>query len=166
MWPPSERSIRSIRKCLLSRLGEAAFAQIATPNARTGRGFGTVLAQPGREGFELFPPIHSPRWMIADVLDGLTPPTTQRFAISPRWMIADVLDGLTPPTTQRFAMRSSPTRAATDGGACGLCGRDLARHRPKLISVASRQIPRFRGWRLVSDTKLVSHRGETWIGRP
>src|ERR1022692_4488288 len=111
--------------------------------ARTGRGFGTVLAQPGREGFELFPPIHSPRWMIADVLDGLTPPTTQRFA-----------------------MRSSPTRAATDGGACGLCGRDLARHRPKLISVASRQIPRFRGWRLVSDTKLVSHRGETWIGRP
>src|ERR1039458_10712708 len=72
MWPPSERPIRSIRKCLLSRLGEAAFAQIATPNARTGRGFGTVLAQPGREGFELFPPIHSPRWMIADVLDGLT----------------------------------------------------------------------------------------------
>src|ERR1035438_3712997 len=98
MWPPPERSIRPIRKCLLSKPGEAAFAQIATPNARTGRGFGTVLAQPGREGFELFPPIHSPRWMIADVLDGLTPPTTQRFA-----------------------MRSSPTRAATDGGACGLC---------------------------------------------
>src|ERR1019366_2442121 len=82
-------------------------------------------------GFRIVPPIHSPRWMIADVLDGLPPPTTQRFA-----------------------MRSSPTRAATDGGACGLCGRDLARHRPKLISVASRQIPRFRGWRLIGDTKL------------
>src|ERR1019366_6217544 len=102
MWPPSERSIRSRRKCLLSSLGEAAFAQIATPNARTGRGFGTVLAQPGREGFELFPPIRSPRWMIADVLDGLPPPTAQRFP-----------------------MRSSPARAATDGGACGLWGRDL-----------------------------------------
>ena len=32
--------------------------------------------------------------------------------------------------------------------------------------VASRQLTRFRGCHLVSDTKLGSHRRETWVGRP